>query len=96
MTKITIDPAVSDQLKATGANVQFVDEVGNVVGTYHREVSPPYDPDLIPTISDGELTQREEATGAMSTEAMLEFLRSGPSETALDYAEDSLNRRRSC
>ena len=75
MTQLTIDQSTSEKLRAANEVVQIVDEKGCLLGTFKPAHLPPYDPSLIPPISEEELRRREQEPGGFTTEEVLEKLK---------------------
>lgn len=75
MTQLTIDQSTSEKLRAANEVVQIVDEKGCLLGTFKPAHVSPYDPSLIPPISEEELRRREEEPGGFTTEEVLEKLK---------------------
>jgi hypothetical protein len=75
MPRIIIDDEMREKLKGAREAVQIVDQDGHLLGTFKPIDVPPYDPSLIPPISEEELRQREQETGGYTTEEVLQRLR---------------------
>ena len=76
MTRITIDAETREKLTAAGESVELVDETGKLIGTFRPALTPPYDPKLIPPISEEELRRREKETPRYTTEEVIRHLAS--------------------
>ena len=76
MTQIVLDARLQEQLRDTDDAVEFVDEAGNLVGLFCRMTSRPYDPKLIPALSDEERRHRAAQPGKYTTDEVLQHLRS--------------------
>lgn len=63
MTQVTIDQATCEKPRAAREIVRVVDEQGRVVGTFKPADVPPYDPSLIPPMSEEELSRRAQEPG---------------------------------
>ena len=74
MTRITIDAATLEKLKSAREIVQLVDDDGVILGTFKPIHVPPYDPSLIPPISEEELRRRAAEPGGHTTEEVLQHL----------------------
>jgi hypothetical protein len=76
MPRIIIDDEMREKLKGAREAVQVVDLDGNLLGTFRPIDVPPYDPSLIPPISEEELRRRTAEPGGYTTEEVLKHLES--------------------
>ena len=76
MPRIIIDDDMREKLKGAREAVQIVDQDGHLLGTFKPIDVPPYDPSLIPPISEEELRRRTAEPGGYTTEEVLKHLES--------------------
>jgi hypothetical protein len=76
MTRITLDAAAADKLRAADQIVEVCDPTGRVIG----EFSPAFDPaewePITPEVTEEELQRREQSDTWYTTEQVLAHLRS--------------------
>jgi hypothetical protein len=58
MTQTLVDSRLREELQSAGEAVEFVDESGCVFGFFSPMPKSPYDPSLIPELSDAEYERR--------------------------------------
>ena len=75
MTQIVVDKTTRERVLESDV-IEVVDESGAVLGMFHPFLQPPYDPSLIPPITDEERQRLYAQPGIYSTEQVLERLRS--------------------
>ena len=75
MTQIVIDQEMREKLLQSGS-VELVDDSGMVLGSFISYRQTPFDPSLVPPITEEERKRLHSEPGLYTTEQVLERLRS--------------------
>ena len=75
MTQIIIDQEMREKLLQSGS-VELVDDSGMVLGSFISYRQTPFDPSLVPPITEEERKRLHSEPGLYTTEQVLERLRS--------------------